>query len=138
VKIERLAKKTSPQGIALQKEEIFSYNGAKTRGLVVIEQNTDAKTRGLVVIEQNTEAWLKNLLFRLRKLFIDIIGNATSLALYSSPMSTFWRIYKFKSTKEYSGPPYVFTLFNCCVGLLYGSPFVKPHSTMILTINSAD
>eukprot|EP00253_Pinus_taeda_P008644 PITA_08644 len=71
------------------------------------------------------------------KLVVGIIGNATSLALYLSPMSTFWGIYKFKSTKEYSGLPYVFTLFNCCVGLLYGSPFVKPHSTMILTINSA-
>lgn len=71
------------------------------------------------------------------KLVVGIIGNATSLALYLSPMATFWRIYKFKSTKEYSGLPYVFTLFNCCLGLLYGSPFVKPHSTMLLTINSA-
>ena len=31
----------------------------------------------------------------------------------------------------------MFTLFNCAPGLLYGSPFVKPHSTMILTINGA-
>lgn len=52
-------------------------------------------------------------------------------------MVTFWGIYKQKSTLEYSEYPYVFTLFNCALGLLYGSPFVKPHSTMILTINGA-
>eukprot|EP00253_Pinus_taeda_P028089 PITA_28089 len=68
---------------------------------------------------------------------VGVIGNITSLALYLSPMATFWGIYKQKSTQEYSGYPYVFTLFNCALGLLYGSPFVKPHSTMILTINGA-
>ncbi|XP_059075308.1 bidirectional sugar transporter SWEET1a-like [Cryptomeria japonica] len=64
-------------------------------------------------------------------------GNITSLALFLSPMKTFWGIYKLKSTQEFSGLPYVCTLFNCCLWLLYGAPFVKPHSILLLTINGA-
>ncbi|XP_059075522.1 bidirectional sugar transporter SWEET5-like [Cryptomeria japonica] len=64
-------------------------------------------------------------------------GNITSLALLLSPMTTFWEIYKLKSTQEYSGLIYVCTLFNCCLWVLYGAPFVKPHSTLLLTINGA-
>ncbi|GLJ19393.1 hypothetical protein SUGI_0349410 [Cryptomeria japonica] len=71
------------------------------------------------------------------QLVVGIIGNITSLALYLSPMTTFWGIFKLKSTQAYSGLPYVCTLFNCCLWLLYGSPFVKPHSTLLLTINGA-
>eukprot|EP01018_Ginkgo_biloba_P008490 Gb_11313 [translate_table: standard] len=70
-------------------------------------------------------------------LVLGILGNATSLALYLSPMATFWGIFKLKSTQQYSGFPYVCTLFNCALWLLYGSPFVKPHSTLLLTINGA-
>ncbi|GLJ19386.1 hypothetical protein SUGI_0349300 [Cryptomeria japonica] len=71
------------------------------------------------------------------KLVVGIMGNITSLALYLSPMKTFWGIYKLKSTQEYSGLPYACTLFNCCLWALYGAPFVKPHSTLLLTINGA-
>ncbi|GLJ22605.1 hypothetical protein SUGI_0425360 [Cryptomeria japonica] len=70
-------------------------------------------------------------------LVVGIIGNITSLALFLSPMKTFWGIYKLKSTQEFSGLPYVCTLFNCCLWLLYGAPFVKPHSILLLTINGA-
>ncbi|XP_057871444.1 bidirectional sugar transporter SWEET5 [Cryptomeria japonica] len=73
----------------------------------------------------------------LLQLVVGIMGNITSLALFLSPMTTFWRIYKLKSTQEYSGLLYVCTLFNCCLWLLYGAPFVKPHSTLLLTINGA-
>ncbi|KAH9324699.1 hypothetical protein KI387_004877, partial [Taxus chinensis] len=48
---------------------------------------------------------------------------------------TIWAILKLKSTKDYSAMPYVCTLFNCSLWLLYGMPFVKPHSTLILTVN---
>ncbi|GLJ19394.1 hypothetical protein SUGI_0349460 [Cryptomeria japonica] len=71
------------------------------------------------------------------RLVVGVIGNITSLALYLSPMTTFWGIYKLKSTQAYSGLAYVCTLFNCCLWLLYGAPFVKPHSTLLLTINGA-
>ncbi|KAH9319847.1 hypothetical protein KI387_021616, partial [Taxus chinensis] len=63
--------------------------------------------------------------------------NLTSLALYLSPMATFWGIYKLRSNQEYSGLPYVRTLFTCALWLLYGAPFVKPHSTLLLTVNGA-
>ncbi|GLJ19395.1 hypothetical protein SUGI_0349470 [Cryptomeria japonica] len=68
-------------------------------------------------------------------LVVGIIGNITSLALFLSPMKTFWGIYKLKTTQAYSGLPYVCTLFKCCLWLLYGAPFVKSHSTLLLTIN---
>ncbi|KAH9319844.1 hypothetical protein KI387_021613, partial [Taxus chinensis] len=71
------------------------------------------------------------------QLVVGIIGNLTSLALFLSPMATFRAIYKLKSTQEYSGIPYVCTLFTCALWLLYGTPFVKPHSTLLLTINGA-
>ncbi|KAH9302080.1 hypothetical protein KI387_013663, partial [Taxus chinensis] len=61
--------------------------------------------------------------------------NATSVALFMSPLPTFWKIYKLKSTKEYSGFPYACTLFSCAFWLLYGTPYVKPHSLMLLTTN---
>ncbi|EFJ33100.1 hypothetical protein SELMODRAFT_67873, partial [Selaginella moellendorffii] len=50
---------------------------------------------------------------------------------------TFWEIVRSKSTQEYSGLPYVCTLFNCMLWILYGMPFVKPHSMLIITINAA-
>ncbi|KAH9319841.1 hypothetical protein KI387_021610, partial [Taxus chinensis] len=71
------------------------------------------------------------------QLVVGIVGNLTSLALFLSPMPTFWAIYKVKSTQEYSGVPYLCTLFTCALWLLYGAPFVKPHSTLLLTINGA-
>ncbi|KAH9294141.1 hypothetical protein KI387_040654, partial [Taxus chinensis] len=71
------------------------------------------------------------------QLVLGIVGNLTSLALYLSPMATFWGIYKLRSNQEYSGLPYVRTLFTCALWLLYGAPFVKPHSTLLLTVNGA-
>ncbi|GLJ21809.1 hypothetical protein SUGI_0407280 [Cryptomeria japonica] len=71
------------------------------------------------------------------KLALGVLGNATSLALFMSPLPTFWMIYKLKSTREYSVFPYLCTLFNCAVWLLYGSPYVKPHNLLLLTINGA-
>lgn len=69
------------------------------------------------------------------QLALGIVGNGTSLALFLSPLPTFWSIYKLRSTQEYSDLPYVCTLFNCALWLLYGTPFVKPNSILILTIN---
>lgn len=69
------------------------------------------------------------------KLVLGILGNATAMALFLSPAPTFVKIMKAKSTQEYSGLPYVCTLFNCMLWVLYGMPFVKPHSMLIITIN---
>lgn len=69
------------------------------------------------------------------KLVFGMIGNATATALFLSPAPTFYKIIKKRSTEDYSGLPYVCTLFNCLLWVLYGMPFVKPHSVLILTIN---
>ncbi|KAJ7563711.1 hypothetical protein O6H91_03G124100 [Diphasiastrum complanatum] len=69
------------------------------------------------------------------KLVLGILGNATAVALFIAPLPTFWTLMKKKSTMEYSGLPYVCTLFNCLLWIFYGMPFVKPHSMLIITIN---
>lgn len=42
---------------------------------------------------------------------------------------------KKKSTEEYSPIPYLATLINCLVWVLYGLPMVCPNNTPVLTIN---
>ncbi|KAI5058589.1 hypothetical protein GOP47_0026759 [Adiantum capillus-veneris] len=69
------------------------------------------------------------------KLVFGMVGNATATALFLSPLPTFYKIVKKRSTEEFSGLPYVCTLFNCLLWVLYGLPFIKPHSMLILTIN---
>ncbi|GLJ36365.1 hypothetical protein SUGI_0730010 [Cryptomeria japonica] len=66
---------------------------------------------------------------------LGVLGNVTSVALFLSPLPTLWSIYKLKSTQEFSSLPYVCTLFNCALWLLYGTPYVKPNSIIILTTN---
>ncbi|KAI0524401.1 hypothetical protein KFK09_003769 [Dendrobium nobile] len=68
---------------------------------------------------------------------VGIIGNAISFILFLSPMPTFFRICKNKSVEHFSVVPYVATLLNCMLWVLYGLPFVKPNSTLIITINGA-
>ncbi|KAH9294478.1 hypothetical protein KI387_040318, partial [Taxus chinensis] len=61
--------------------------------------------------------------------------NVTALFLFLSPMITFWRIMKSKSTEQFSGVPYVSTLMNCLLSAWYGLPFVSPHNLLVSTIN---
>ncbi|PKU65709.1 bidirectional sugar transporter SWEET4-like [Dendrobium catenatum] len=68
---------------------------------------------------------------------VGIIGNAISFILFLSPMPTFYRICKNKYVEHFSVVPYVATLLNCMLWVLYGLPFVKPNSTLIITINGA-
>lgn len=48
---------------------------------------------------------------------------------------TFIRIWKKGSVEQYSPTPYLATLINCMVWVLYGLPMVHPHSTLVVTIN---
>ncbi|GJN19648.1 hypothetical protein PR202_gb06945 [Eleusine coracana subsp. coracana] len=66
---------------------------------------------------------------------IGIIGNGTALVLFLSPVPTFWRIWKKKSVEQYSPIPYVATLLNCLMWVLYGLPVVHPNSMLVITIN---
>ncbi|KAK8954828.1 Bidirectional sugar transporter SWEET4 [Platanthera zijinensis] len=68
---------------------------------------------------------------------VGIVGNAISLGLFFSPLPTFIRILKKKSVEEFSVIPYVATLLNCMLWMVYGLPIVHPNSTLVLTINAA-
>ncbi|KAF2573319.1 hypothetical protein F2Q70_00003362 [Brassica cretica] len=68
---------------------------------------------------------------------IKFAGNAIALCLFLSPTPTFRRIVKKKSVEEYSPIPYLATLINCLVWVLYGLPMVHPDSTLVVTINGA-
>ncbi|PAN05684.1 hypothetical protein GQ55_1G145400 [Panicum hallii var. hallii] len=66
---------------------------------------------------------------------IGVIGNGTALVLFLSPVPTFIRIWKKGSVEQYSPVPYVATLLNCMMWVLYGLPLVHPHSMLVITIN---
>jgi solute carrier family 50 protein (sugar transporter) len=55
--------------------------------------------------------------------------------LFLSPVPTFIRIWKKGSVEQYSPVPYVATLLNCMMWVLYGLPLVHPHSMLVITIN---
>nr|CAD1818184.1 unnamed protein product [Ananas comosus var. bracteatus] len=66
-----------------------------------------------------------------------IFGNVTALFLFLSPILTFRRIQKNKSTEDFSGVPYNMTLLNCLLSAWYGMPFVSPNNLLVSTINGA-
>ncbi|GMJ06280.1 hypothetical protein like AT4G10850 [Hibiscus trionum] len=66
---------------------------------------------------------------------VGIIGNVISLFLFLSPVPTFVQIWKKGSVEQYSPAPYLATLINCLVWVLYGLPMVHPHSILVITIN---
>ncbi|KAG5375078.1 hypothetical protein IGI04_039674 [Brassica rapa subsp. trilocularis] len=59
------------------------------------------------------------------RLSVGILGNGASLLLYTAPVLTFSRVFKKKSTEEFSCLPYVMTLFNCLIYTWYGLPIVS-------------
>ncbi|KAL5703740.1 Bidirectional sugar transporter SWEET1a [Ranunculus cassubicifolius] len=64
-----------------------------------------------------------------------IFGNVAALFLFLSPVETFRRISRSKSTEQFSGVPYIMTLFSCLLSAWYGLPFVSPHNILVSTIN---
>lgn len=50
---------------------------------------------------------------------------------------TFIRIWKKGSVEQYSAAPYLATLVNCGLWVVYGLPLVHPHSTLVVTINGS-
>ncbi|KAF3786453.1 Bidirectional sugar transporter [Nymphaea thermarum] len=48
---------------------------------------------------------------------------------------TFYRIWRKGSVEDFSPIPYLATVLNCAVWVLYGLPFVHPHSILVTTIN---
>nr|KJB18905.1 hypothetical protein B456_003G074400 [Gossypium raimondii] len=66
---------------------------------------------------------------------VGITGNVISLFLFLSPVPTFIRIWKKGSVEQFSPAPYLATLINCMVWVVYGLPMVHPNSTLVVTIN---
>ncbi|KNA15328.1 hypothetical protein SOVF_099220 [Spinacia oleracea] len=67
---------------------------------------------------------------------LGIVGNVTSFALFLSPASMIWRIFKNKSVEEFKFHPIVAGIMNCIMWVFYSMPFVHPHSILVTTINS--
>ncbi|CAN1230365.1 Bidirectional sugar transporter SWEET2a, partial [Linum grandiflorum] len=49
---------------------------------------------------------------------------------------TFRRIIRNKSTEQFSGLPYIYSLFNCLICCWYGLPFISPNIILVATTNS--
>ncbi|KAI3454516.1 hypothetical protein Pfo_011179 [Paulownia fortunei] len=66
---------------------------------------------------------------------VGIIGNVISFFLFLSPLPTFYKIWKEKSVQSFKPDPYLATVLNCAMWVLYGMPFVHPDSLLVVTIN---
>ncbi|PIN22595.1 Multitransmembrane protein [Handroanthus impetiginosus] len=65
-----------------------------------------------------------------------VAGNLFAFVLFVSPIPTFRRIIRSKSTEQFSGLPYIYALLNCLICLWYGMPIVSPGRLLIATVNS--
>ncbi|KAL1301317.1 bidirectional sugar transporter SWEET10 [Arachis hypogaea] len=63
-----------------------------------------------------------------------LIGNAISFMVFLSPMPTFYRIYKKKTTEGFQAIPYITALFSSTLWIYYAI-FVK-DATFLITINT--
>ncbi|KAK9293220.1 hypothetical protein L1049_021210 [Liquidambar formosana] len=70
-------------------------------------------------------------------LAIGMMGNASSLLLYTAPILTFVRVVKKKSTEDFSCVPYIVALSNCLIYTWYGLPVVscRWENFPVITIN---
>ncbi|KAK4417756.1 Bidirectional sugar transporter SWEET6a [Sesamum alatum] len=73
----------------------------------------------------------------LTRFVIGVIGNVISGLLFLSPMPTFWRIHKKRTTEAFHPYPYLASVMNCILWIFYGLPMVHPNSVLVVTINSA-
>ncbi|XP_006414582.2 bidirectional sugar transporter SWEET17 isoform X1 [Eutrema salsugineum] len=65
--------------------------------------------------------------------YIGIIGNVISILVFLSPVETFWKIVKRKSTEEYKSLPYICTLLGSSLWTYYG--IVTPREYLVSTVN---
>ncbi|KAK9671742.1 hypothetical protein RND81_12G051200 [Saponaria officinalis] len=64
--------------------------------------------------------------------YIGVVGNVISLLMFLSPLSTFMRIVRNKSTENFESVPYICTLLNASLWTYYG--IIKPE-LLVSTIN---
>jgi hypothetical protein len=68
-------------------------------------------------------------------LFTQTTRKRTHAPYHGISRPTFYGIWKNKTVEEYSAVPYLATLLNCMMWLLYGLPAVTPDNMLIITIN---
>lgn len=64
---------------------------------------------------------------------VGVIGNVISVLMFLSPLPTFWRIVKHRSTEEFESLPYICTLLNSALWVYYG--VTRSESYLVATIN---
>uniref|UniRef100_A0A5B7BQG6 Bidirectional sugar transporter SWEET n=1 Tax=Davidia involucrata TaxID=16924 RepID=A0A5B7BQG6_DAVIN len=65
--------------------------------------------------------------------FVGVIGNIISVLVFLSPIGTFWRIVKHRSTEDFDSLPYICTLLNSSLWTYYG--ITKPGGFLVATVN---
>ncbi|KAK4752891.1 hypothetical protein SAY87_021689 [Trapa incisa] len=63
-------------------------------------------------------------------------GNIFAFGLFVSPIPTFRRIIRNRSTEHFSGLPYIYALLNCWICLWYGTPLISSNNLLIMTVNT--
>ncbi|XP_059632747.1 bidirectional sugar transporter SWEET17-like isoform X2 [Cornus florida] len=64
---------------------------------------------------------------------IGVLGNIISVLVFLSPISTFWRIVKHRSTEDFESLPYICTLLSSSMWTYYG--LTKPGGLLVATVN---
>uniref|UniRef100_A0A1J3CDK9 Bidirectional sugar transporter SWEET n=1 Tax=Noccaea caerulescens TaxID=107243 RepID=A0A1J3CDK9_NOCCA len=65
--------------------------------------------------------------------YVGVIGNVISVLVFLSPVETFWRIVKRRSTGKYECLPYICTLMSSSLWTYYG--IVTPGEYLVSTVN---
>ncbi|KAK1292550.1 Bidirectional sugar transporter SWEET16 [Acorus calamus] len=64
---------------------------------------------------------------------VGLVGNIISILVFTSPIATFRRVVKKKSTENFKGIPYITTLLSTSLWTFYG--LLKPGGLLVVTVN---